>query len=138
MRISELMTRCVTIIHPEASLQEAAAKMQSAGVGVLPVCGGDRLMGVITDRDITIRATAEGMDPSFAQVLDVMTQEIVSCFEDQLVIDAALLMQDHQLRRLLVLDRHERLVGIVSLADLANAAGEDELTESTLEAVSHH
>jgi CBS domain-containing protein len=95
-------------------------------------------VGIITDRDITVRATAEGMDPLFAHVRDVMTREIVSCFDDQLVIDAALLMQDHQVRRLVVLDRDERMVGIVSLADLAMEAGADELAESTLEAVSHH
>ncbi len=138
MRVSELMTRDVKFTRPEASLQEAAAKMRSAGVGVLPVCSGDRLMGMITDRDITIRATAEGIDPLFALVRDVMTRGIVSVFEDQLVIDAALLMQVHQVRRLAVLDHRERLVGVISLADLANEAGEDVLTESTLEAVSHH
>jgi CBS domain-containing protein len=137
MRVSEVMTRDVEYIRPDATLQEAAAKMEAWEIGVLPVCADDRLVGMLTDRDITIRATAVGMDPSLALVGDIMTPGVISCFEDELVIDAALLMQENQVRRLVVLNRDMRLVGIVSLGDLAVESNEDQLTESTLEAVSN-
>jgi CBS domain-containing protein len=130
------MTRGVQCIGPNATLQEAAARMKSLDVGPLPVCDNDRLVGMITDRDITVRATAEGDAPTDIRVRDVMTPEVVYCFEDALVEDAALLMQQRQVRRLLVLNRDKRLVGIVSLGDLAVETGDEELAGVTLEAVS--
>jgi CBS domain-containing protein len=136
MRIHEVMTRSVEGISPNASLQAAAAKMKALDVGPLPVCEDDRVIGMITDRDITVRATAEGDSPTVIRVRDVMTPDVVYCFEDQLVGEAARLMREHQIRRLLVLDRERRLVGIVSLGDLAVEAGDEELVGNTLEAVS--
>ena len=118
MRVSEVMTRRVECTHPEANLQEAAAKMKSLDIGPLPVCDNDRLVGMVTDRDITVRATAEGEDPTTIHVRDIMTPEVVTCFEDQDVAEAARLMQAEQDRQLPVLDRGGRLVGIVSLGDL--------------------
>src|SRR5690348_861519 len=110
MRVSEVMTRGVECIHPDASLQEAAAKMKSLDIGPLPVCGDHgRLVGILTDRDITVRATAEGEDPTAVCVRDIMTPEVVYCFEDQLVGEAARLMEDKQVRRLVVLDRDQLL-----------------------------
>jgi len=122
------------IIRPDATLQEAAAAMRRHLIGMLPVYDGSRLVGVVTDRDITVRATAEGRQPH-ARVEEVMTPSVTTCYEDQLVIDAALLMQGSQVRRLVVLDRDERPVGVLSLSDLATEAHDEQLTEMTLEEV---
>ena len=121
MRVSEVMTRGVECTRPDATLQEAAAKMKALDIGPLPICDNDRLVGMVTDRDITIRATAEGEAPTNVRVRDVMTPEVIYCFEDALVADAALLMQQKQVRRLLVLNRDKRLVGIVSLGNIAQS-----------------
>jgi len=130
------MTRNVECIHPDASLQEAAARMKSLNVGPLPVCINNRLVGMLTDRDITVRATAAGEDPRAFRVRDVMTHEIFFCFEDHLVGEAAQLMEEKQVRRLVVLDQDQQLVGIVSLGDLAVQTGDEELAGEALEAVS--
>jgi CBS domain-containing protein len=119
MRVGEVMTRGVECIGPDATLQEAAAKMKSLDVGTLPVCDSDRLAGMVTDRDITVRATAEGDKPTDVRVRDIMTPEVVYCFEDSLVGEAAQMMEEKQIRRLVVLNNDKRLVGIVSLGDLA-------------------
>ncbi len=136
MRVTEVMTRRVECVGPDATLQEAAAKMKSLDVGPLPVCDNDRLVGMVTDRDITVRATAEGEAPQDVCVRDVMTPEVIYCFEDADVKQAALLMQQKQVRRLLVLNRDKRLVGIVSLGDLVVETGDERLAGDTLESVS--
>src|SRR5262245_11474467 len=136
MRVREVMTRQVECIGPDANLQEAAARMKSLNIGPLPVCDHDRLVGMLTDRDITVRATAEGEDPTTIRVRDIMTPEVIFCLEDQLVSEAARLMEEKQVRRLLVLNHDRRLVGIVSLGDLAVQTGDEQLTGNTLEAVS--
>jgi CBS domain-containing protein len=130
------MTRDVEVIRPDATLQEAAERMRSLDVGPLPVCDGDRLVGMVTDRDIAVRGTAAGKDPATTQVQEVMTPEIHYCFEDQRVEEAARMMQDLQVRRLVVLNRDKRLVGIVSLGDLAVQTDDEELSGETVEAVS--
>jgi len=136
MLVSEVMTRRVECINPDANLQEAAAKMKSLDIGPVPVCDNDRLVGMVTDRDITVRATAEGEDPKVIRVRDIMTPEVVWCFEDEDVGEASRKMKEKQVRRLLVLNRDKRLVGIVSLGDLAIETGDEKLTGKTLEAVS--
>ena len=136
MRVKEVMTPGVDVIRPDSTLQEAAAKMKARDIGPLPVCDGGRLVGMLTDRDITVRATAEGEDPATIRVRDIMTPEVVACFEDQLVSEAAQLMQDRQVRRLVVLNRDKQLVGIVSLGDLAVQTGDEQLAGQTLEQVS--
>ena len=136
MRVSEVMTQGVECIGPDATLQEAAAKMKSLDVGPLPVCDNDRLVGMVTDRDITVRATAEGDAPTDVRVRDVMTPEVIYCFEDDLVEDAARLMAAKQVRRLVVLNRDKRMVGIVSLGDLAVKTGDEQLAGSALEDIS--
>ena len=136
MQVKEVMTRDVEIISPHSTLQEAAALMKKLDVGPLPVCQDDRLVGVVTDRDITVRATAEGQDPWGTRVRDVMSTKVVSCFDDQEVEEAAALMRKNEVRRLLVLDRNKRLVGIVSLGDLAVKAGDEQSAGDTLEHVS--
>jgi CBS domain-containing protein len=117
---------------------EAARKMKKLDVGPLPVCGeNDRLVGMVTDRDIVIRAVAEGRDLTETQVQDVMTPGIEYCLEDQSVEEAARHMREKQIRRLVVLSDNHRLVGIVSLGDLAvEMLSEEELVGSALEGIS--
>jgi len=122
MWIRDIMTRNVECVWPDDTLQEAALKMKDLDVGPLPVCDSDHVIGMLTDRDITVRAVAEGRDPRSTRVRDVMTRNVVSCSEDDAVEEAARLMQERQIRRLLVLDSDKRLVGIVSLGDLAAEA----------------
>jgi len=136
MRIKDVMTPGAECIRPEASLQEAAGRMQTLDVGSLPVCENDRLVGMVTDRDITVRATAGACDPCGTHVRDVMTPDIVYCFEDQDVSEASRIMEDHQIRRLVVLNRDKRLVGFVSLGDLAVKARDKGRSEEALEGVS--
>jgi CBS domain-containing protein len=136
MKVKDVMTKGAQCVTPDDSLQEAAQKMKNLDVGSLPVSDHDRLVGMITDRDITVRATAEGYDPQTARIKDVLTPYVVHCFEDQEVQQAARLMKENHVRRLVVLNRDKRLVGIVSLGDLAVEAGDERLTGDTLEKVS--
>src|SRR5437773_12232064 len=136
MKVKDVMTRGAECTRPDATLREAADRMKALDVGTLPVCDNDRLVGMLTDRDITVRATAERLPPALGQVRDVMTPDILYCFEDQDVGEAARLMELNQVRRLVVLNRDKRLVGIVSLGDLAVKAGDGGLSGEALEQVS--
>ena len=136
MQLGEIMTRDVEVVGLEAPLQEAAALMKSLDVGMVPVCDGKTLKGTITDRDITVRATAKGCDPASTPVRDVMSTDIAYCFEDQEIEEAMSLMEAQQVRRLPVLSRDKQLVGIVSLGDLAVHSGEKEMIGDTLKEVS--
>ena len=118
-KISEVMTRGVEVIRPAETLQRAAQRMDELNVGALPVCDGQKLVGMITDRDITVRATAAGMDPNATSVFEVMTEQTRWCTEEQSVDEVMKQMADVQIRRLPVLDGQRQLVGIVSLGDLA-------------------
>jgi len=119
MQLREVMTRDVEVIRPEAPIAEAARKMDELNIGPLPVCDGDRLIGMVTDRDITVRATSAGRDPQTTPVREAMSQDVLYCYEDQDVRDAARMMSEQQIRRLPVISRDKRLVGIVSLGDIA-------------------
>ena len=137
MQVKDVMTRGVECVRPDDNIAAAAQKMKDLDVGALPVCGeGDRLKGMITDRDITVRATAGCCDPGGTRVSDAMTPNVIYVFEDQDVTEAARLMKENQVRRLVVLNRDKRLVGIVSLGDLAVETGNEKLAGNTLEAVS--
>jgi len=136
MQVSEVMTRGVECTSPDATLQEAAGRMKALDVGALPVCDNDRLAGMLTDRDIALRSVSEGHDPGTDRVRDAMTSEVFYCFEDQDVNEVAELMRDKQVRRLPVLNRDKRMVGIVSLGDLAVKPGQEELTGHALEGIS--
>jgi CBS domain-containing protein len=136
MKVSDVMTSEVEVVHPDATLREAAEKMKALDVGPLPVCDGQRLLGVVTDRDITVRATAEGKDPNTTPVRDVMTASVVYCYADQDISEASSLMQKEQIRRIVVLDRAKNLVGVVSLGDLATSGASRKLTGRALEGVS--
>ena len=135
MKLKDVMTTQVEIVRPDASIQEAAEKMRSLDVGALPVCDGQRLAGMITDRDITIRATAQGRDAKTTPVRDVLSPELVYAFEDQDLEEAERLMQEKQIRRLPVLSRDKQLVGIVALADVVAEAGKKDAAR-TVQAVS--
>lgn len=136
MLVKEIMSRDVRVTQPHATLREAAEMMKVFDVGPLPICDGDRLVGIITDRDITTRAVAEGQDCWEGKVRDAMSTDLAWCYDDDDVATAARQMRDHQLRRLLVLDRNKRLVGIVSLGDLAVHTGDAQVSGQTLQAVS--
>jgi CBS domain-containing protein len=137
MNVREVMTVGAECVSPSTSLYEAAQKMRGFNVGPLPVCGNkDRLVGIVTDRDITVRGVAEALDPRTTTVQDVMTPDVVCCFEDQDVQEADWLMQERQVRRLVVLNRDKRLIGIVSLGDLAVETGDRTLAGETVEQVS--
>ena len=136
MKVSEVTTRNAECTRPEATLQEAAERMKALDVGSLPVCDNDQLVGVLTDRDITVRCVAEGHDPRTDHVRDAMTPQVHYCFEDSDVTDAAELMREKQVRRLPVLDHDKRMVGIVTLGDLAVEDGNEELAGHALEGIS--
>src|SRR5687767_3975574 len=126
MKIKNILTEHVQVISPEAMICEAARMMKEQDIGMLPVCDGERLVGAITDRDLAIRAIADGCDPLNTRVSEVMTPGICYCFEDQDLEEVAKLMEEKQIRRLPVLNRAKRLIGIVSLGDFAVRSKEDE------------
>jgi CBS domain-containing protein len=136
MKVKDAMTRGTECLAPDATLQTAAQRMRELNVGSMPICDNDRLAGVITDRDITIRATADGCDPKTTRIREAMTPQIVYCYEDQDVQEAARLMEEKQIRRLVILNRDKRLVGIVSLGDLATKTGSETRPGETLKRVS--
>jgi CBS domain-containing protein len=136
MQLKDIMTRDVEVVMPEATLQEAAQKMKELDVGAIPVCDGRKLRGMLTDRDIAIRSTAEGRDPKQTKVNETMTDEVYYCYENQSVEDAALIMMEKQIRRLPIINKDNELVGIVSLGDMAVDTGDPELGGHALEEIS--
>ena len=139
MQIREIMTRQVDVIRPDASVRDAALKMKELDVGAIPVCDGQKLAGLVTDRDITVRAVAEGRNPSEVQVAEVMSSDIAYCFEDETVEQAANLMESKQIRRLPILDRNKELAGIISLGDISvrtEGSRQKDLAAEALEEIS--
>jgi CBS domain-containing protein len=124
MLVRDIMTSDVEVIAPGDTLEQAARKMGELDIGPLPVCEGRRVVGMLTDRDITVRATAAGCDPGTTRVGDTMSRDIICCREGDDVQYAARLMKEKQVRRLLVMSGAGELVGIVSLGDLATEAGD--------------
>lgn len=122
-KVKDLMRRGAETVSPDDTIKHAAVKMEACEIGPLPVCDGERLVGMITDRDITVRAVAAGRDPSTTTVRETMTaEEIAWCEEDQDLDSAIALMREREVRRLPVLDRNRRLVGMLALADIGRAA----------------
>ena len=119
MKVSEIMTRDVETVSPETTLQQAAQVMARIEAGVLPVVENERLVGVVTDRDITVRAVATGKDMASTRISDIMSAGVKHTFEDDEVDDVAETMANLQVRRLPVVDRDGRVIGIVSLGDIA-------------------
>lgn len=126
--IAEVMTTDVEVVRPEETLRDAARAMADLDVGSLPVCDGRRMIGMITDRDITIRGVAEGKGPD-APVRDVMTDDVVWCTDTDSVDEVLQQMSDAQVRRIPVVDRDRQLVGIVALGDIA-LEEEDDVDET--------
>ena len=122
MRISEAMTRDVRLARPDQTIQDAAKLMAEIDSGALPVTDGDRLIGMVTDRDLAIRAVAQGKGPQ-TSVREVMSPDVKYCFDDEDTEEVAHNMADIQMRRLPVVNRDKRLVGIISLGDLATSEG---------------
>jgi len=136
MKVSEIMTRDVIVAGPGDSLQHAAKLMEENDFGVLPIGENDRLVGMLSDRDITIRAVARGLAPDSAKVRDVMTSDVKYVYDDDSIEDAARNMESLQVRRLPVLNREKRLVGIVSLGDLSQCEPDD--AGDALQGISKH
>jgi CBS domain-containing protein len=136
MKVRELMSSDVEIVGADQPIRHAAERMRVIDIGVLPVQDGDEIVGIVTDRDIAVRASAEGYDPNATAVRAVMTEGVVSVYDDQEVIEAARLMEEHQIRRLPVLDRENRLYGMISLGDIAARAGDQKISGQILERVS--
>jgi CBS domain-containing protein len=124
MKISEVMTRSVKSVTPDQSVRQAAELMRATHAGSIPVCDGDRVVGIVTDRDIAIRGVAEGLGAE-TPVRKLMSERIVCVHESDHVEDVAQLMYDEQIRRVPVLDEQERLCGIVSLGDLSHETGDE-------------
>ena len=125
MKISEVMTSNVQVVKPDQTIREAASFMLQSDAGSIPVCDGEKLQGMLTDRDIAVRAVAEGLGPD-TPVTQIMTSDLIYAFEDDDVEDVASQMSQAQVRRLPVVSRDDkRLVGIVSIGDLSNAGEHD-------------
>jgi CBS domain-containing protein len=129
MQVQDLMTCNVAMINSNQTVEKAARLMAELDVGILPVGEGDRLVGMVTDRDIAVRGLAEGKGPN-TKVRDVMTPKVKYCFVDQDIDEIAANMADIQVRRLPVLDRDKRLVGILSLCDIAVSNDPDQAIEA--------
>ena len=135
-KLRDIMTRDVEIIASKATVQEAAKKMQDLNVGALPVCDGDKLTGMLTDRDLVMRVLAEGRNPKTVTVSEAISKDVVFCFEDDGVDKASQLMAQHQIRRLPVMSSTKRLVGIVTLGDVAVHGKNSEASGDVLQQVS--
>lgn len=136
LKVKEIMTPGVETIISNLSVKDAAMKMQELNVGILPVVENDHVTGMLTDRDIMLRVVAEDIDPMSTSVGEIMTREIISCQEDSSVEEAARIMEDHKVRRLLIKDSSGMMTGIVSLGDIATHVGGN-LAGEVLEEVAH-
>jgi CBS domain-containing protein len=135
MKIKDIMTKQVASVSPDSNLVEAAQLMQKHDVGVVTVCQGGNVVGLVTDRDIVVRNIAHGKDPGMTQVKDVMTSDVKMVSPDMNLNQAAKLMSDHQIRRLPVVENNQ-LIGMVALGDLATQAKTDVELATTLGKIS--
>ena len=136
MHVSQVMSTTIHSIGPDSTLAEAARLMADHDIGILPVVTSKEPLGMLTDRDIVVRAVAEGRDPSQTQVRDVMTLGVATVADYQNAEDAARLMSEQQVRRVLVVDRDNCCVGIVSLGDLAVRMENEDVSADALEKIS--
>lgn len=135
-QISDIMTRDVRCVAPSDSLQQAARAMAELDVGSLPVWDGQQLVGMVTDRDITIRGVAHGKQIDSTSVSEVMSKNVQCCYEDDQIDEVLEKMKDAQIRRVPVMGRNNQLVGMVSLGDLATKTRADDEVQETLENIS--
>lgn len=136
MQVKEIMTCNVETIGSRANLIEAAQKMKTLEVGALPVCENDELIGMVTDRDITIRGVAEEKGSSFTTVKEIMTSNVFCCCEDDDIHEAGRMMEEESIHRLLVVNSENNPIGFVSLSDLAVKSHDEHLTYEVLERIS--
>ena len=136
MQISDIMSRRFECIVRGASIRDAARQMRDLDVGMLPVEDNGQIVGTVTDRDIAIRATAEGADPEATPVGEIMSKELFTCTEDDDIQTASRLMEKHQVRRLMVQNSMGQFVGMLALADLARHHEIDQLSAEVLEEIS--
>ena len=134
--LKEIMTPTVDVISRETNAAEAALKMKYLNVGAIPVCDGERLCGMVTDRDLVVRIVAKGLDPKQVHVSDATSSEVFFCYEDEDLEKASQVMSQKQIRRLPILSRAEKLVSIVSLGDLAVRGKDAQTSGVVLEQVS--
>jgi CBS domain-containing protein len=137
MKVNQMMHKGAECAAPDATLQQIAKMMRDYDVGAIPVCEGDRTVGMVTDRDLAIRALANGNDLSRLRAKDVMSTNVVYCRDTEEAEDAIRIMEENQIRRLPVFDEAQRLVGMVSLGDISHALSQD-LTGEVTKAVSAH
>lgn len=135
MQIREVMSRRLEWVTGDTDLQEAAQRMRDGNIGALPVCEGDKIAGMVTDRDIVVRAVADGKTSDF-KVRDVMTSNVEWCYDDQELVEAARKMRETGVRRLVVLDHSKKAVGMLSIDDIAAAPEGDRLTREVIDTVS--
>jgi len=136
MLVKEVMCPKPKFIPPDTSLQEAATMMRDNDYGFLPIGEDDRLIGTVTDRDLTVRATAEGKNPSSTHVREVMSQNVLYCWEDDSIEKAAKNMEKEQLHRLIVLNQDKRMTGVLSIGDIARKCHNDALCGEIIEGIS--
>lgn len=136
MQVREIMSSHLQSVAPDASLSYAAQQMRDLDIGMLPVQADGEIVGTLTDRDITIRATASGSDPNATQVGEIMSHDIFTCSEEDELMQAARIMEDHQVRRLIVQDQSGKYVGMLALADIARHREMEDLGAEILSGVS--
>lgn len=137
MKILEVMSRDPYVCAPRSVLIDVAGRMRDAGISAVPVCDGKRVRGLITERDLAVRAVAQGLDPVMSVAEQVMCVDVPACYEDQEVSEASALMEAKHVRRVVVLDREDNLVGVLSLTDIVAKCGGDEWVGKVLETISH-
>ncbi len=135
-QVTDVMTRDVRVVQPSETVQRAAQLMDELNVGVIPVCEGRKLVGVLTDRDITVRGVAAGKDAATTPVSEVMSGSVRWCYEDQPLEDVLDEMRDTQIRRMPVVDRAQQIVGIVSLGDMADRGSDEASVGEALKDIS--
>ncbi|MGP1615296.1 MAG: CBS domain-containing protein [Pollutimonas bauzanensis] len=134
-QLKDVMTHNVKILNPDATIKDAARQMRDGGFGLMPIGEHDRMIGVISDRDIVIRAVAQGSDPN-TKVRDLMSDTIMWAYENDSVEQACKIMSQNQIRRLPIVNADKRLVGIVALGDLAVDAADTEAASQALSGIS--
>ena len=134
--VRDVMTKSVETLRTYQSIREAAARMRDLDVGSIPIEENNEIVGILTDRDITVRGVAEGKDPDATKVTEIMTVKPLTVYDDQKLEQAAEVMEKNRIRRVVVLDRKDRLVGILAQGDIARHDGNQKLTAELVEKVS--
>jgi CBS domain-containing protein len=138
MKAKDAMHPGVTWVEPDTPVSELARLMRDGDIGSIPIGENDRLVGMVTDRDIVCKGLADGRDVESLTARDVMTGPIVYCRADEDIDDAVRIMEDHQIRRLPVIDEDKRMVGMLSMGDIADCASRDLTAEVTRAVADHH